>query len=650
VVVASAGPGSPGVSERIDLRAGPLALEFVDGDLRYLRRGESELVRRVYPTVRDVNWNSPPARLSSVRVVRAADRFSIAYKAEHRTPQLHFRWEATIRGERDGTVSFAMDGLAVRPFRYCRIGLCLLLPSDGYAGSRYEADTPIGQVSGRLPVAVGAQPFVEGVYWPLFPSFDQLDLEAPHGNRVRASFEGDLFEMEDQRNWGDGSFKVYCTPAVFGYPFEAREGQEFHLRVTLDAQLGGVPAVERKPTVSLRLGETLGQLPKFGLGMAGHGGDLSAREASILKRVHPSHLRVDLRLGHPSWESELARVCRAAAELDSSIEAAVFVTDGADSELQRLARAMAGAPVTRILVFHEADAADLSTAPRWVGLARSRLSEAIPAAKFVAGTNGNFAELNRTRPVSAVSDGVCYPFNPQVHLDDDDTLVEALASVPATLRTARDFCGDRPVHVSAITLKPPFNQAATEPDDSSGPDDLPASVDPRQLSPLAAAWTLACIRALCDGGAASATFYETTGWHGLMETEQGSALPDRFASTPGQVFPVYQVFEDLAAWAPGEALALTTSDPLRVDGLAIRLGSRVHAVVANLTAVPQQVLIYSLPPAPHVLQRLAGPAGRPQREENLDRSAVASESSLEDPLQLVLEPYEVVAIDEEACP
>jgi hypothetical protein len=31
-------------------------------------------------------------------------------------------------------------------------------------------------------------------------------------------FAGDLFEMEDQRNWTDASYKTFCTPLAQPYP------------------------------------------------------------------------------------------------------------------------------------------------------------------------------------------------------------------------------------------------------------------------------------------------------------------------------------------------------------------------------------------------------------------------------------------------
>ena len=62
---------------------------------------------------------------------------------------------------------------------------------------------------------------------PLIGACSALSVELPVGT-VTTTFEGDLFEAEDQRNWTDGSFKTYSTPLASGYPLHARPGQRFH--------------------------------------------------------------------------------------------------------------------------------------------------------------------------------------------------------------------------------------------------------------------------------------------------------------------------------------------------------------------------------------------------------------------------------------
>jgi hypothetical protein len=172
-------------------------------------------------------------------------------------------------------------------------------------------------------------------------------------------------------------------------------------------------------------------------------------------------------------------------------------------------------------------------------------------------------------------------------------------------------------------------------------------VDPRQASPFAAAWTVACIRRLGAGGATSATFYETTGWLGLLEIEQGSRLPASFPSKPGAIFPVFEVFRDLAFSAGGELLASETTDPLVLDGLALRASGRTHVIVANLSTAAQRASVEPLPTGRYHVARLAGltedtPGDREQPES--PRAPIYCEGGR---IELDLQAYEVVAIDEE---
>ena len=125
--------------------------------------------------------------------------------------------------------------------------------------------------------------------------------------------------------------------------------------------------------------------------------------------------------------------------------------------------------------------------------------------------------------------------------------------------------------------------------DRPWPDDLPGNVDVRQASLFGAGWTVGSVRYLASSGAAALTYYETTGWLGLMERAAGSPMPDRFPSTPGMVFPLYHVFADLGEWKGAGLLDVRTSDPLIVEGLAVRGSDGVHALVANLTDQPRTV-------------------------------------------------------------
>ncbi len=112
--------------EKREFRAGPLTLLFEDGDLRYVRLGDHEVLRRVYVSVRDSNWDTVLPVISNLYAETGAGWFRISFDAEHRRDEIDFAWKGTVTGDAQGTVTFAMDGRARSTFRRSRIGFSLI--------------------------------------------------------------------------------------------------------------------------------------------------------------------------------------------------------------------------------------------------------------------------------------------------------------------------------------------------------------------------------------------------------------------------------------------------------------------------------------------------------------------------------------------
>src|SRR6185503_13427410 len=129
----------------------------------------------------------------------------------------------------------------------------------------------------------------------LFPAFDELVLSPASGGEVRFTFTGDLFEMEDQRNWTDDSFKTYSTPLALPWPKDAVPGQSLRQSLTMTARglAAGTAAVAGPPR--LTVGPVLGRpLPPVGLGLTSQAGPLAPSDIERLRALRPAHLRVDL--------------------------------------------------------------------------------------------------------------------------------------------------------------------------------------------------------------------------------------------------------------------------------------------------------------------------------------------------------------------
>ena len=576
-------------AERIELCAGPLSMAFEPGTgfLRYIRMGDREVLRGIYAAVRDHNWGTIEPDITDLSHEGSANAFRLTFEATCGEREVDFVWKGTICGSESGEVVFAMEGRARSSFRRNRIGFCVLHPASA-AGTACRIDHLDGESEdGVLPEPIAPhQPFRD---------MRAISHEVMPGIWADVQFEGDVFEMEDQRNWTDASYKTYCTPLELPYPVEIAEGTEVRQTVRLSIKGDASP---RGPAVVPRPGGVVytvqdgpaAALPRIGLGSASHGQPLSAQEIARLKQIGPGHLRVDLWMGVEGWREALRRASIEADALGVGLEAALYLGDAPEDALRALRGALddESPRITRWLIF---DSGTRHTEERLVLLARKHLGASSPNAIFGGGTDAYFTELNRQRPATESLDLVCYSLNPQVHAFDNASIVETLEVQATTVRSARGFAAGLPVAVSAVTLQPRFNPNATGEAADLGPDVLPPEVDVRQMSLLGAGWTLGSIKYLSESGAASVTYYETTGWRGVMEVEEGAPIPAAFPSNPGAVFPLYHVLADVGEFAEGHVLLSRSSSPLDVDGLVLQSGSRIRILLANLSSEEQRVSV-----------------------------------------------------------
>ena len=182
-----------------------------------------------------------------------------------------------------------------------------------------------------------------------------------------------------------------------------------------------------------------------------------------------------------------------------------------------------------------------------------------------------------------------------------------------TVTSARAIAGDMPLAVGPVTLRQPFNPNATGSTPELAPDELPAPVDVRQLSLFGAGWTVGSLHRLAGAGADSLTYYETTGWRGLMAGAD-VAKSHLFPASPHQLFPLYHVFAALAELPEARPLPVTIEEPLSMEALAVRDGNRVRVLIANFADRPAVV-------------RLALPSVRELAVRSLDESTYGPAAS-----------------------
>ena len=517
-------------------RAGSLAAEIdpATGFLQYLSFNGVELLRGIYVAVRDPDWGTVAP---VIRDWLVADH-RITFIAECREGPIDLVWQGTIEVVGD-TLRYTMDGQARTTFRRNRIGFCILHPMD-VAGAPCTVEHVDGiSQSGLFPDLIAPhQPFLD---------LRAIRHEPAPGLTVEVRCDGATFEMEDQRNWTDASFKTYCTPLGLPFPVEVSEGTRVRQSVTVSLRRNAAArptarTARSEATITADLSR-VAALPQLGFGYH------PDTDSDGLAAVRPAYLRVDLHLAEPGWRDALA----AAAALGYPLELAIIDDLSVEPALPPI-----DVPLARVLLF---DADRRATRPhnldRWLPVLRSR------GAPVAGGTDAWFAELNREPPPLDELDRVTFSITPQVHAFDDASVMETIAAQEVAARCAKQIAGGLPVGISTVTLLPRFNPNAT-----SGAAAEP-SIDPRQATTFCAAWTVGSLNVLARAGVDCVTYYETAGPRGVAG------------------FPVARVF---AAVAPATGVFEARSDqPLVAEALVLAREDGPVALVANLTATPRTV-------------------------------------------------------------
>lgn len=99
---------------------------------------------------------------------------------------------------------------------------------------------PIEGVAGKALIVTHTDETVERVKFPKlispgqpFLNIKALENRPAPGLKARVEMHGPKFEMEDQRNWSDASFKTYVCSLLDPWPYTLKAGEAFTQSVAL---------------------------------------------------------------------------------------------------------------------------------------------------------------------------------------------------------------------------------------------------------------------------------------------------------------------------------------------------------------------------------------------------------------------------------
>lgn len=568
-------------ADPIPLRAGPVTMVFEPDNafLRYVKIGEHEILRGINAPIRNELWGTVKPEVANLKLKVNDGQFTLTFDAVCKERDIDFLWKGSLTGHSKGKIEFSFDGTARSTFKRNRIGFCVLHAASA-GGKQWVIETVNGKKS------KGAFPEFIAPFQPA-KAIREIAHELTSGLWAHVKMEGDTFEMEDQRNWTDASFKTYCTPLEIPYPVLVEKGTKISQKITvwLEGDVKKFSQSERGPKneVTLLLHEHQNPLPRLGLQVSSEVDTLSKTELDRLERLRLDHLRVDLNPEEKNFADKLGEATKQAVALDLKLHVGVRFGKNPAEEFKRLGREAAKIRPPIAVWFI------MGATPDQLQLARETLFHVSSGALFGAPRDGiSFTELNRERPSGQMTEVLAYNATPQIHASDNASIVETLPIQGDTVRSARQFIGTAPLVISPVT----FHTAL--PGNEPLPGELPWYVDARQPGLFAAGWTVGSIKFLAEAGVHAATYYETVGWRGIMDLKNPPERPAQFPSSPGSVFPIYHVLRDFGDFAGGRVQRFESSDNLSVIGLALRKGNRIRLLIANLKDEPFSAAIQGM--------------------------------------------------------
>ncbi|MER8828949.1 hypothetical protein NKH73_21665 [Mesorhizobium sp. M0938] len=577
--------GTPAVeAEPVRLRAGALTAEFVNGNLRTIRYGGVEVLRAIAYIVRDRDWGTYEPALTDLTVDQGADNFSVSYSASCVGPEgsrLGFR--ATIEASADGQLVFDVSALPESDFETNRCGFCILHPIAGLAGNPVTVEHTDGSVvETKLPFLIDP--------WQPFKDLRAITHEVRPGVTAECRMEGDAFEMEDQRNWSDASYKTYVRPLALPWPYVLPAGETVRQKISLRMTGGDkVPAVATAAEpVRVELGEAGSLLPDIGVIIYPDEVDATLANLSTMSALGPQQLmfHYDPTRGHGLDALQSYARLAAAYPAKTTLECVVSCVGDLDAELSGVAGMVrqAGLKLSAIAVSPSVDRQSTPPGSAWPECppledVYSAARRAFPDLRLGGGMFSYFTELNRKRVPADLLDFVTHCTCPIVHAADDLSVMQSLEALPFITASTRAIFGPKPYRIGPSTIamrQNPYGGAT-----KANPHNqriAMADRDPRHAGLFAAAWTIGYAARVAPAGLEMLTLSSFSGPFGVLAAS-GEPVGE------GDVRPIFQAVQGLCELAGLAHVATSTSDETKVLALAGRSASGETVMwLANLTA------------------------------------------------------------------
>lgn len=567
-----------------EVNIGSLSLLYSHESLRRLTWRGTELVRGITWPIRDANWGTYSAEILDEQIEYDADRFNVKLRFSVADGRLDCLLNVAAESSGEVTVDLTMtpvDG----SFSTNRAGLTVLHPINGIAGNPLSVTHSDGKN--------------ENTKFPGLISFDQPVMDIQRLNysvgdkQADITFDGEIFEMEDQRNWSDASYKTYCVPLVFPftYTLESPITQSIHLKCT-----GGVDTDKNQSNSPLSADVSVNRVPQVGLVVQpGWTGDTKTH--AVIGKSGVTHFL--MRVGSEPSSTFLSDCANLSTISGAPIDAEIVLDNSqpvADALLHTAESfSKSGVSPERVLALPAPYLQSHQPTGPWPeGPTPSDVCKAarsaFPMAKIGAGMMTNFTELNRCRPDPDSCDYISHANTAIVHAGDDLSVLETLETLPQVFESAEALAAGKPYRLGLVSIgmrSNPYGEDVAE-----NPTQIRRTMareDPRQRGLFGAAWAVGVLAATEGSAVETLCLAAPTGPFGIAYTPQDYPQIG-FDGSDALVYPLYHVVHEACRMAGAKRLSFS-SLPDGLSAFGAQLNGDKCAMLANVTDRSQSVSI-----------------------------------------------------------
>ncbi|WP_299815634.1 hypothetical protein [uncultured Roseibium sp.] len=564
------------------LRAGALTARLENGNLRYVSFEGVEILRAISYVVRDRDWGTLAPRIEDMRVEEGAEKFTVSYDAVFANAGATLKVSTRIEGSADGCLRYSAKAFAEQDFETNRCGFNILHPIRDVAGAPVEVEHCDGS---REETA-----FPELIEpWQPFKNIRALTHWPAASIKATCRMEGDVFEMEDQRNWSDASYKTYVRPLALPWPYILPGGQENQQEVELLVErtttgVSSSQAAGHDGPVTIEVDAPAGtKLPDIGLLITPEESEPALNSADRLFELKPKSilLHFDPTTHHEPQFWGHYKTLQDIYPAEYDLEYVVACEGDLEAEFEDLARKVSdsGLTLNSLAVCPSVDrqstppGSDWPACPPLEDIYRAA-RRAFPRLTLGGGMFSYFTELNRKRPPLDLLDFVTHSTSPIVHAADDDSVMETLETLPHITRSARAIIGaDTSYRIGPSTIGMRMNPYGSRTfDNPDGERICMTSDDPRQRGAFAAAWTVGYAARIAAAGIEKWIPAAFTGPRGVL-----TAAGDDF-------LPVGRAIAELARVQDLPLRECKVSDERKLAALGFDTATGCSILIANLTS------------------------------------------------------------------